>query len=150
MVGPPAAYVDVFVDEFVGLAQKHKQQVCHTLLEAVIKVFCSLAPTYPLTQREHVSVKKLLEGDGSWTTIKLVLGWILDMESLTIRLPPHCVERLWEILDKIPPTQRQISIKKWLKVLGELRSMSLHFQAHTTSSAPCKNTRLESRWPPGT
>jgi hypothetical protein len=66
-----------------------------------------------------------LEGDGSWSTIKLVLGWILDTESLTICLPPHCVERLWEILDKILPTQRQISIKKWHKVLGELRSMSL-------------------------
>jgi hypothetical protein len=25
MVGAPAAYVDVFVDDFVGLAQKHKQ-----------------------------------------------------------------------------------------------------------------------------
>ncbi len=46
------------------------------------------------------------------------------MESLTICLPPHHVERLWEILDKIPPTQRQISIKKWHKVLGELCSMS--------------------------
>jgi hypothetical protein len=26
-VGAPAAYVDVFVDDFVGLAQKHKQRV---------------------------------------------------------------------------------------------------------------------------
>jgi hypothetical protein len=69
--------------------------------------------------------RSFLEGDGSWSTIKLVLGWILDTESLTIRLPPHCVERLWEILDKIPPTQRWISIRKWRKVLGELRSMSL-------------------------
>ncbi len=47
------------------------------------------------------------------------------MGSLNIQLPPHCVERLWEILDKIPPTQRRSSIKKWHGVLGELRSMSL-------------------------
>ncbi len=66
-----------------------------------------------------------MEGDSSWSTIKLVLGWILDTESLTICLPPHRVERLWEILDEIPPTQRRISIKKWHRVLGELRSMSL-------------------------
>jgi hypothetical protein len=50
------------------------------------------------------------------------------MESLTIQLPPHCVEHLWEILDEIPPTQRRSSIKKWHRVLGELRSMSLALQ----------------------
>jgi hypothetical protein len=84
MVGAPAAYVDVFVDDYVDSAQKHKQRVHCTLLEAVDEVSCPLAPTDPPTQREPVSVKKLLEGDGSWTPIKLVLGWILDTESLTI------------------------------------------------------------------
>jgi hypothetical protein len=126
-VGAPAAYVDVFVDDFVGLAQKHKQRVHCTLLEAVNEVFHPLSPADPPTRQEPVSVKKLLEGDGSWSTIKLVLGWILDTESLTIRLPIHRVEHLWEIFDKIPPTQRRISIKKWHRVLGELRSMSLAF-----------------------
>jgi hypothetical protein len=46
-VGVPAAYVDVFVDDFVGLAQKHKQQVHSTLLEAVDEVFAPyLLQTY--------------------------------------------------------------------------------------------------------
>jgi hypothetical protein len=117
-VGAPAAYVDVFVDDFVGLAQKHKNCVRRTLLEAVNEVFWHLSPSDSPTWQEPVSIKKLLEGDGSWSIIKLVLGWILDTESLTICLPPHCVEHLWEVLDKIPPTQRWISIKKWLKVLG--------------------------------
>jgi hypothetical protein len=125
MVGASAAFVDVFVDYFVGLAQKHKQRVRRTFLEAVDEVFRPLSPTDPPTQQEPVSVKKLLEVDGSWSTIKLVLGWILDMESLTIQLPPHHVEHLWEILDKIPPMQHRSRIKKWHRVLGELRSMSL-------------------------
>ncbi len=76
--------MDVFVDDFVGLAQKLKQRVSCTLLEAVDEVFCPLSPTDPPAQQEPISVKKLLEGDGSWSTIKLVLGWILDTESLTI------------------------------------------------------------------
>jgi hypothetical protein len=84
MVGAPDAYVDVFVDDFMGLAQKHKQQVHCTLLEAVDEVLWPLSPTNPPTRQEPISVKKLLEGDGSWSTIKLVLGWILDTESLTI------------------------------------------------------------------
>jgi hypothetical protein len=49
MVGAPAAYVDVFVDDFVSLTQKHKQQVHCTLLEAVDEVFCPLSPTDPPT-----------------------------------------------------------------------------------------------------
>jgi hypothetical protein len=139
MVGAPATYVDVFVDDFVGLAQKHKQQVCHTLLEAVNEVFCPLSPTDLPTRQEPISIKKLLEGDSSWSTIKLVLGWILDTKSLTIRLPSHRVQHLWEILDKIPPTQRRSSIKKWHRVIGELCSCPLlHFQARATSSAPCQ------------
>ncbi len=111
-VGAPATYVDVFVDDFVGLAQKHKNCVQRTLLEAVDEVFWPLSPLDSPTWQEPVSIKKLLEGGSSWSTIKLVLGWILDTESLTICLPPHRVECLWEILDKIPPTQRWISIKK--------------------------------------
>jgi hypothetical protein len=50
-VGAPAAYVDVFVDDFVGLAQKHKQQVRCTLLEAVDEVFWPLSPSDPPTRR---------------------------------------------------------------------------------------------------
>jgi hypothetical protein len=49
-VGAPAAYVDVFVDGFMGLAQKHKQRVRCTLLEAVNEVFWPLSPSDPPTQ----------------------------------------------------------------------------------------------------
>ena len=44
---------------------------------------------------------------------------------MTIHLPPHRVERLAEILASIPVTQKRTSVKKWHKVLGELRSMPL-------------------------
>jgi len=42
---------------------------------------------------------------------------------MTIHLPRHRQERLAEILASIPPTQKRIGIKKWHKILGELRSM---------------------------
>jgi hypothetical protein len=76
-------------------------------------------------RREPLSLKKLKQGDCSWSTVKLVLGWIIDTVSMTIHLPPHRVERLWEILDSIPQSQKRTSVKKWHKVLGELRSMSI-------------------------
>eukprot|EP00804_Cyclotella_cryptica_P029635 CCRYP_019021-RA/>CCRYP_019021-RA protein AED:0.08 eAED:0.21 QI:0/-1/0/1/-1/0/1/0/359 len=83
--------------------------------------------TTPMTpqRREPVSLKKLQQGDCSWGTLKAVLGWVIDTEKMTIQLPDHRVARLLEILDSIPPTQKRTSVKKWHKVLGELRSMSL-------------------------
>ena len=64
---------------------------------------------------------------------------------MTIHLPPHRVDRLWEILDSIPRTQKRTSAKKWHKVLGELRSMALAlpgarnmFSRLQTASAPTK------------
>ena len=123
----PLSYVDVFVDDFVGLAQEdsNSRRVRRILLHAVDDVFRPLSPDDAPSRREPVSLKKLRQGDCSWGTIKLVLGWVIDSVSMTIHLPPHRVERLAEVLASIPPHQRRTSVKKWHKVLGELRSMSL-------------------------
>ena len=57
--------------------------------------------------------------------MKLVFGWIIDTEATAINLPPHRVERLAEVLASIPITQKRTSVKKWHRVLGELRAMAL-------------------------
>jgi hypothetical protein len=44
---------------------------------------------------------------------------------MTIELPKHRQERLGAILSSIPSTQKRIGVKKWHKLLGELRSMAL-------------------------
>jgi len=67
----------------------------------------------------------LRKGDCSWGTIKLILGWIIDTSTMNIHLPQHRQERLAEILTSILPTQKRIGIKKWHKILGEIRSMSI-------------------------
>ena len=122
----PFSYVDVFVDDFVGLCQgkQNQRRVRRTLLQAIDQVFCPLSPADHSTRWEPVSLKKLRKCDCSWGTIKLVLGWIIDTSIMTIHLLQHRQERLTEILASIPPTQKRIGIKKWHKILGELRSMS--------------------------
>ena len=70
-------------------------------------------------------MKKLREGDCSFGTLKLILGWLIDTINMTIQLPQHRVDRLAEILNSIPATQRRTSVKKWYSILGELRSMAL-------------------------
>ena len=50
---------------------------------------------------------------------------MINTVDMTIHLPQRQVERLAEILSSIPTSQKRMSVKKWHKVLGELRSMSL-------------------------
>ena len=129
----PLAYTDVFVDNFVGAEQHgttygpsdNLRRVRHILLHAINDVFRPLSPDDHPDRREPVSIKKLRDGDCLWSTMKLVLGWIVDTTTLTIRLPPHLIDRLAEILQSLPRTQRRTSLRKWHTVLGELRSMAL-------------------------
>ena len=124
--GSPLQYVDIFVDDFVSLAQApYLRRVRRALLHSIDDVIRPVSSTDSPFRREPVSLKKLRQGDCSWDTIKLVLGWVIDTERMTLHLPPHRVERLWEILDSIPPSQKRTSVKKWHQVLGELRSMAI-------------------------
>ncbi len=105
--GKPLEYVNKFLNDFVLLGQAPNTcRVRKTLLHAIDQVFRPLMEENSHFRREPVSLKKLRKGDCSWDTIKLVLGWIVDTASMTIHLPPHRVERLWEILDSIPKSQR--------------------------------------------
>jgi hypothetical protein len=95
------------------------------LLHVVDDVFCPLLVEDSPKWHKPVSLKKLHAGDCLWETMKLVLGWIIDVVAMTIMLPPHCAARLAEILNAFLATQQRTSIKRWHKMLGELCSMSL-------------------------
>ncbi|GKZ00083.1 hypothetical protein MPSEU_000961700 [Mayamaea pseudoterrestris] len=124
----PVAYNDLYVDDLIALAQGNPDRLLRlqrVLLHTFDQVLRPLEPTDLPARQEPVSVKKLLKGDGAWTTRKQVLGWLVDTVAMTVALPAHRLERLREILASIPPTRRRIATKQWHKFLGELRSMSL-------------------------
>ena len=124
----PLCAVDVFMDDFILLAQLPKRDLAaarRTLFECIDSVLRPLEPTDNPKQKEPNSVKKLAQGDATWGTRKVVLGWIIDTVQRSIELPPHHILRLHEILSDIPRHQRRTSRKKWQCLLGELRSMIL-------------------------
>ena len=124
---PPVAAVDVYVDDFLLLAQTHSQtqRVLRTTLHAIDKVLRPLAPDDPSTRTEPASVKKMLKGDACWSTRKRILGWDVDTRAQTLHLPPHRLERLYQLLDAIRPPRKRVATKLWHQLLGELRSMAL-------------------------
>ena len=101
---------------------RHVQQVIFHALDLIL---------WPLNQdnsafrQEVLSLKKLDKGNCTWSTQKLILGWLIDTAALTITLPLHQAEQLKDILHSFPPSQKRTSIKKWHKLLGELRLMAI-------------------------
>ena len=122
----PLAYIDVFVDDFLGLAQgdrRRRARVRRALLQSFDLVFRPLEAGEG-ARSEPVSVKKLLKGDAAWATSKVLLGWLVDSIRGTIELPSHRWERLQTLIADYR-NRRRASLKEWQKLLGELRSMTV-------------------------
>ena len=124
-IRPALAYVDVYVDDFIKLAQgwfnalRVRRHTFHHIDEA-------FRPNdqHDTFRKQPISESKLGKGDDCWSTQKVILGWLIDTISMTISLPPHRQERLLALLGKITKRKRA-SVQEWHQLLGELRSMSI-------------------------
>ena len=122
-------YVDVYIDDFIAAAQGHKQtrnNARRVLLHAIDDVFRPLAEHDHSSRKEPISVKKLQLGDAAWSTEKEVLGWLLNTESMTLRMTKHRHRRLHQLLHTdLPRTRKRITVLDFQRALGELRSLAL-------------------------
>ena len=85
----PVGTTDVFVDDFIQLGQggpKRMRAIRRHLWHAVDGSLAT-PESVGLERPEAISLKKLLKGDGSWTTRKVLLGWLVDTIRQTIELP---------------------------------------------------------------
>jgi hypothetical protein len=72
----PVGTIDVFVDDFLGLAQgtaERRRHITRVLLHTIDEVLQPADPSRPF-QKEPASIKKLRKGDGNWDTQKTLLG----------------------------------------------------------------------------
>jgi hypothetical protein len=67
----------------------------------------------------------MLKGDATWATQKVILGWTIDIIDMTVELPAHRIQRLFDIFDFVESHQKRVSVTKWQNILGELRSMTM-------------------------
>lgn len=118
----PLTTVDVFMDDFIlatQLPRTHRSAVRRTLFSSIDRVLRPLSPSDNPARKEPNSTKKLLQGDASWSTQKLILGWLIDTVARTVALPPHRVDRLHLLLQSFPCHQRRTSRRKWQCLIGE-------------------------------
>jgi hypothetical protein len=119
----PLALTEIYVDDYIQAAQGDPPtlvRIRRTLFHAIDDVFRPLHPADNPHRTEPISVNKLCQGDASWSTCKMVLGWLINTNAAIITLPPHRLERLREILSEYPTTRRRASVAAWHKLLGEL------------------------------
>jgi hypothetical protein len=121
----PVGTTDVFMDDYIQVGQggaKRMRKLRRHLLEAVDQVLAQ--PGTDSHRNEAISLKKLRTGDGSRTTRKVVLGWVLDTIRQTMELPPHRKLLLANIFQDLQGRKR-ISRKTWERYLGQLRFVSI-------------------------
>ena len=121
----PLAYVDIYMDDFIGLAQRPRlTHTLNVLLNSIDLVFRGVPhPDDKPDRKQVISASKLAAGEGAWSTTKSILGWIVDTARGTIHLPAHKSSRLRELICDFTHKKRT-SRKQWYRLLGELRHFS--------------------------
>ena len=74
------AYIDIFVDDFLGITQGNKasrEEVKRALLHSLDDVLLPLSPTDLPTRQDPASLKKMKQGNSTWATQKILLGWVM-------------------------------------------------------------------------
>ena len=124
-IRPSLAYVDVYVDDFCKLAQGEEncQRTRRATYHAIDAVFRP-NDDKDVNRRQPISVKKLLKGDDSWSSQKVILGWLIDAIANSLALPAHRQAKLLSLLNNLLLRKRS-TVSDWHQLLGELRSMSL-------------------------
>ena len=114
------------MDDFILLAQggkRRRRRLRRILFHCVDRVFRPPDAADDEWKKDPNSVKKLRKGDGSFTTVKVVLGWLIDTVAGTVELPPHRLERLMELLKAFPKSRVSCLKRELQHLVGELQSM---------------------------
>jgi hypothetical protein len=96
----PLSCVDVYIDDFIGLAQRPTTlKTLRTLLHSIDSLFRAFPDVADKPERKQIiSASKLATGDGAWSTQKIILGWLIDTAQGTLSLPAHKAVRLQKLL----------------------------------------------------
>ena len=118
--------VEVFVDDFIAATnqttKEHLQHFSRAMLAGVHSIFPPPSITHHQGE-DPVSQKKLRNGEGTWTFLKEILGWLVDGANFTIQLPPDKCHKIVKQIKKISK-QQYTSLKRFQELAGKLQHAS--------------------------
>ena len=116
-------HIDCYMDDVLSAVQE--VSYCqHRVFDGTVRAIKWLFPSIPGELKDSVSVKKLVAGEGGWTFVKGVLGWILDTEAGAFTLPERKLKELLTLVD-IHTTQCRMVRKDLESLVGKFCSMNL-------------------------
>ena len=87
----PAELLQVLVDYFILATQPYSSEDLNELSRTALADICSFFPTPKesghVNGRDPVSEKKINKGDGRWSHLKVILGFIFDGRFRSVQLP---------------------------------------------------------------
>ena len=124
--------LEVFVDDFIQLAQTNDPEVLLHCSRAILHGIHSVFPPPAITGHsgeEPISIKKLKEGEGLWEIRKEILGWIFDGANRTIELTEKKQEAIQKELKDVLRIKNGVGFKRIQKLVGKLRHASIGIPA---------------------
>jgi hypothetical protein len=118
---PPIAFLDVYIDDFIGIAQRPRTwHALNVTLNAISSIFHHDAhPNDKPSRKATISASKINKRDGAWTTSKVVLVWLLNTAAGTLQLPEYKVTAFKQFLQSFANLHRT-SQKHWYSLLSQL------------------------------
>ena len=123
----PSVTFEVYVDDFCTAAQTSDFNTLQSISRSLIHGIHSVFPPPSISKHgggDPISEKKLLQGEGTWSTTKEILGWIFDGKNYTIQLPPTKCDTIVNDI-KIVLSKEQVSLNKYQKLAGKLQHASI-------------------------
>jgi hypothetical protein len=118
--------VEVFVDDFIGITNDisphHLQHLSRALLHGIHALFPPPSVSHH-QGGDPISEKKLQQGDGQWSHVKEILGWIFNGAAYTIELPPKKIEKITALIKGIAKREFS-SLKRYQEMAGKLQHAS--------------------------
>ena len=79
--------IEVYIDDFIAMTNNlHKHNIKH-MSRAILHGIHSISPPPNITGHKRgdpISIKKLKQGDGYWSTTKEILGWKFDGQNYLV------------------------------------------------------------------
>ena len=123
--------LEVYVNDFCSMVQTsnvaHLRHVSRALLQAIH----SVSPPPNITKHtggDPVSLKKLLEGEGTWDARKEILGWVFNGARRCIELPTKKLDAITSEISSIIRLS-YIPYKRFEKIVGKLRHAAIGLPA---------------------
>lgn len=118
--------LEVFVDDFCALTNNTSTEHLTNFSRAMLHGIHSVFPP-PEVSGHHgedpVAKKKMDAGDGTWDTIKEILGWIMDGANFTMQLPPTKCGKIAALIGAMV-RKKGVTLNEFQKVAGKLQHAS--------------------------